>query len=88
MRRRRERSKGANVQPFDARFLLDSIEAGASYGLNEKTIRDLAGAGVLPVVKLPGCRALRFRPETLSEIAKRYEVAALLSTEDDAGGAL
>ncbi len=56
--------------------LLSSEEAGILCGCTDRTIQTLVARGVLPVVRIPGSRALRFRPEALTEVAKRFEVPA------------
>jgi len=53
--------------------LADSETAQAFFGVGERTLRKLVAEGVVPVVKIPGSRLLRFRLSTLREISALWE---------------
>ena len=60
----------------DLEHLLKTEETGRCLGKTARTIRTMYHNGLLPAVVFPGSKALRFRPETLREIAKQFEMRA------------
>jgi excisionase family DNA binding protein len=57
--------------------LLDLDEAASFFVCSTRTIRKLAKRGVLPCVRMPGRRAMRFRASTLLQVAEKYEVSTI-----------
>ena len=62
------------TQPTEG--LLDTEKAGEFLGYTARQVRNLANRGILPVVRFPGCSALRFRPESLCRIVEQSETTA------------
>ena len=60
--------------------------AAALLSCSTRTVQKLAADGVLPVVKLPGSRLLRFRPSAIAQALAKFEVFRTFPPFDDGAG--
>ena len=54
-------------------LLVNSEAAGQLFGYSGRQMKHFAAEGLLPVVRLPGSRGIRFRVEALRQLAERFE---------------
>lgn len=69
----------ASTNTGDADRLLDVHAAAAFLGVAPRTLYKWAAQGRLPVVHLPGSRAVRFRMGALRKLVREHEEPATLS---------
>lgn len=59
--------------------LLDAEQTGVMLGYTARRVQQLAAAGRLPALRLPGAREFRFRKSSLRKLIERCETEAAAS---------